>query len=235
MARQPIEIDRDKLLAAVRKLGKEYVSFMLEDAIDLLPPSNLHKIASKYLDVKHLRPDREKETKSNMLAEVKAFEKASLAGEYYESFNVDSKNFMNKSNGTIAWIADCNRLLARCVGHAREGDAAEVCQAFDIIFGLLDRIGDGNEDIIFFADEGGAWQVGVDWDGVLPPWFKVLSAASTPEEYAERITALLERHYAYGRDTMLSVARKIATPEQQKALAGVTARQRGQWRRGPAQ
>ena len=30
-------IDRDKLRAAVRKLGNEYVFYMLDEAIDLLP------------------------------------------------------------------------------------------------------------------------------------------------------------------------------------------------------
>ena len=59
MARKPIQIDRDKLRAAVRKLGNEYVFYMLEDAIELLPPSKLHKIAKKYLDLRRLLPDAE--------------------------------------------------------------------------------------------------------------------------------------------------------------------------------
>jgi hypothetical protein len=83
----------------------------------------------------------------------------------------------------------------------------------------LDYIDEGNDDVIFFADEGGSWQVGVDWDRVLPPWFKVLSATAAPEEYAERITSLLEHHYNYARDKMLVVARKTAAPGQRKALA----------------
>jgi hypothetical protein len=90
VARQAIDIDRDKLRAAIRKLGREYVFYMLDDAIDLLPPAKLHKIVKKYLDLRRLRPDGEKPTKVDLLAEVKAFEKASLAGEYYESFDVDS-------------------------------------------------------------------------------------------------------------------------------------------------
>jgi hypothetical protein len=32
-------------------------------------------------------------------------------------------------------------------------------------------------DVIFFADEGGSWQVGVDWERVLPPWFGAERAA----------------------------------------------------------
>ncbi len=56
---------------------------------------------------------------------------------------------------------------------------AELCAAFDILFGLLDYIDQGNDDVIFFADEGGAWQVDVAWAKVLPSCFRVLSATAT--------------------------------------------------------
>ncbi len=39
MARQPIEIDRDKLRVALRKLDDEHAFYMLNDAIELLPPA----------------------------------------------------------------------------------------------------------------------------------------------------------------------------------------------------
>jgi hypothetical protein len=221
MARESIQIDREKLRAQVRKLGSEYVFYMLDDAIDLLPPAKLHKIVKKYLDPERLRPDAEKAPKPNLLTDVKRFEKASLAGEYYESFDVNSKNYMRKSGGTSAWIAECRRLLDRCVTNAKKGNPTEVREAMDILFGLLTRIDEGNEDVLFFADEGGSWQVGVDWAKVLPAWFKVLSATATPEEFAGRIISVLSRHYHYGRDKMLAVARRTATPDQRKALTNV--------------
>jgi hypothetical protein len=62
MPGEPLEIDRDKLRAAIRKLGNQYVFCMLDDAIELLPPAKLHKIAKKYLDLKRLRTDTEKPT-----------------------------------------------------------------------------------------------------------------------------------------------------------------------------
>ena len=55
MKRKPLQIDRDKLYAAVRKLGNEYVFYMLDDAIELLPPAKLEKLARKYFDAKQLR------------------------------------------------------------------------------------------------------------------------------------------------------------------------------------
>jgi len=91
----------------------------------------------------------------------------------------------------------------------------------DILLGLLNRIDEGHDDVIFFADEGGSWQVGVDWAKVLPVWFKVLSPTSEPQEYADRVMAVVSRHYSYGRDQMLLTARRTATTPQRKALAEV--------------
>jgi hypothetical protein len=216
----PIALDRDKVRAAIRALPTEYVRYMLRDAIDVLPPAKVHGLARKYLDVRRLGPDRgrTKTKKADLLADVKAFEKGSLAGEFYDSFDVNSKNFREMSRGTTHWIAECRRLLDRCVGHAQTKEPASVCQAFGIIFGLLDRLDGGRDDIVFFADEGGAWQVGVDWGTVLPAWFTVLSATTQPEEYAERVAGVLDRHYSYGSTKMLRVARRIATPAQRLAL-----------------
>jgi hypothetical protein len=218
MARESNEIDRDRLRAAVRKLGDDYVRYMLDDAIGLLPPAELHKIAKKYLDLRRLRPDPEKATEATLLADVRLFEKASLAGEYYESFGVNSRNYTQKSAGTSSWIAAFRRLLDRCVASVTKENPAEVREAMDILFGLLNLIDEGNDDVIFFADEGGSWQVGVDWARVLPAWFKVLSISAAPEDFAQRVTALLSRHYRHGRDKMLAVARRTATPPQRKAL-----------------
>jgi hypothetical protein len=211
------QIDRDKLRAAIRKLGNEYVFYMLDEAIDLLPQTKLLKLISRYVDPSTLRPDDK--AKGNLLSDAKAFEKASLAGEYYEDFDVNSKNCTEISMGTRAWIAQCERLLDRCVEQQKKGDPAEVCRAFDIIFGLLDHIDECLDDVIFFADEAGSWQVGIEWDKILPPWFEVLSATAEPDEYARRITELLKHHYRYGIKKMLAVARRIATPAQREALS----------------
>jgi hypothetical protein len=91
----PIALDRDKVRAAIRALPTEYVRYMLLDAIDVLPPAKVHGLARKYLDVRRLGPDRgrTKTKKADLLVDVKAFEKGSLAGEFSDSFDVNSKNF----------------------------------------------------------------------------------------------------------------------------------------------
>jgi hypothetical protein len=225
MSDEPATIDRDKLRAAIRRLGPEYVFYMLDEAIDLLPVAALEGIAKKYIDLSRLRTESNGQTKTTLLADVKAFDRASRAGEYYESFMVDSGNFTAQSTGTTAWIATCHRLLGRCVAEDKVMAPAELRAAFDIVFGLLDYIDQGNDDVIFFADEGGAWQVDVDWAKVLPPWFRVLSVTATPKEYAERITSLIRHHCNYDRDKMLAAASASATAEQREALASISDRQ----------
>jgi hypothetical protein len=197
-------------------MGTEYVFLMLNDAITLLPERKLRKLIAQYLNPHEFRADGAR--KADLLADVRAFQKASLAGKYYQAFAVNSKNYREKSGGTLAWIADCLRLLERCLAQAKKEDPKTVCQAFEIIFSLLSKIDEGNDDILFFADEGGSWQVGVDWENVLPAWFKVLSATAGPSEYAQRITTLLKRHHQYGQIKMLAAARKVATPAQRQAL-----------------
>jgi len=49
-------IDRDKLRVAIRRMGSEYVFYMLDDAIALLLQTKLCKLIARYLNPE-LRPD----------------------------------------------------------------------------------------------------------------------------------------------------------------------------------
>ena len=222
-------IDRDKLRAALRSLGDQYAFYMLYDAIDLIPPAKLEKLVSSYLDVKQLRPDAP--GTQTLLAEARAFDTTSRAGKYYESFNVNSKNFMDESMGTRAFIADCNRLLERCVAQAPKGDPAEIREAIELVLGLLRYIDECHDDVVFFPDEGGSWQVGVDWAKVLPAWFTCLSRTTEPEEYARRVIEVVNEFDKHGRAKQLAAARRIGTDPQRKALQNAsvaTIRKRGE-------
>ena len=91
--------------------------------------------------------------------------------------------------------------------------------AIETIFGLLRHIDEGSDDVIFFADEGGSWQVGVDWRKVLPAWFVCLSAMTDSTEYARRVIDVVDEFVKYDRDKHLTVARRKVSPAQRKALA----------------
>lgn len=215
MEGQPI--DRDKLRAALGKLRPEDLFHMLVEAITLLPQEQLLGLAKPYLNVSTLMEDGK--PKDDLLAAVKAFEKRSLDGEFYEPFDVNWKNCPAQSMGTTAWIAEYRLLLKRCVAEEKLGDPATVRDSFDIIFGLVDLIDKGTDEVLFFADDGGSWEFGEDWHEILPPWFRVLSATAAPEEFAERVLAILNVRCPFDGDKLLAAARTTATPEQAKALA----------------
>lgn len=213
----PGTIDRAKLRTSIRRLTNEYIYYLLDEALDMLPEKKLAKLIGRYLDLRTLRPDSAK--KASLLADIKAFEKASLRGDYYESFAVNSKNYTEVSKGTRSWIAECRRLLDRCVAEAGKNATDETLKAIETIVGLLRHIDKCLDDVIFFADEGGSWQVGVDWNKLFPVWFKCLSSILEPAVYISRVTAIIGEFRAYDRDKHLAIARRVATPAQKRAFS----------------
>ncbi len=143
-----VSIDRGKLRVALERLSARNAFAMLTDALDFVPDQELAKLARRYLDVSQVAPSSPSSPskKKTLLSEIQAFDAASRAGNYYESFNVNSKNYTQKSQGTRTFIAECNRLLDRCVSQAPRGDATEIRQALETLFALLRRIREGHDD-----------------------------------------------------------------------------------------
>ena len=111
---------------------------MLDDAIDLLPQSKLVKLVGQYLDVAKVRPNAK--AKGTLVTEAQVFERASLKGDYYESFNVSSKMRLHVCS---AWRRPRGRAhgspsVAACspMHRGEEGAPAEVRDALERIFGL---------------------------------------------------------------------------------------------------
>jgi hypothetical protein len=215
-------IDRQKLRTAVEGLSREGAASLLDEALDLVPPAKIAKLVGRHIELSKVRPDPR--GRAALLAEVAAFEKASLSGKHYEGFNVNSRNFMQKSEGTRRWIAECRRLLGRCAAAVtKAGDAAALAGAFESLFGMLRRIDQG-EDFVFFANEQGSWQVGVDWRKILPAWFACLSKTTGPEEYARRVIEVVEDFCKHDGAKLWAAARRAGTPAQGRALRAARVR-----------
>ncbi len=210
-------VDLRKLRDYIRtQLDTEQLLSLLDHAIELIPLERLPELIEGVSDPDLLIIDELSEI--TLLEEVRDFHVDSLAGMYYEDFMVNSKNFMDKSRGTINWIAEHGRLMDRCIQESTSGEPDQIRQAFELLFNLLDEIDECRDDIIFFADEAGAWQVGVEWDEVLPGYFTVLAAVAQPKEYAECTLKLVKSHADYNSDQYLKIALEIAKPSQRKAL-----------------
>jgi hypothetical protein len=212
-------IDPDKLRAALQKMSRSDLLIVLGRALDHIPKTRLPELVDGFVSFDTLVATTGKK-KVSLLEKVKAFHEASLRGEYYDAFDVDSKNFMDTSEGTEEWIAECERLFKDVLEFSAEGDRGEARQAFELLFELLRRIDE--DDVVFFADEGGSWQVSVDWPRVLPAWFRCLAATAEPEEYARLVNELIKEFVRRDAPKYLAKARAAATREQKAALAKVS-------------
>ena len=217
-------VDAEKLRGALRRLTRTDLLVVLDRALVHVPKHGIHEVVEGFIAFDQLVVTAGKRTR--VLDKVKAFDNASRRGEYYESFGVNSKNFMEKSEGTEEWIAECERLLEDVLGLVAKGDPSEGRQAFELLFALLRRIDEGEDDIVFFADEGGSWQVGVDWLKVLPAYFRCLSATADPEEYAQITNAMVKDFARHDAPKYMSRARGAATRDQKAALARVVGAQK---------
>ena len=213
-------LDRSKLRDAIRKLGDEYAFYMLHDALELLPERELEKLVGRYLRVDQLRQQDGSGGAEPLLSQVRTFDRESRAGKYYEDFRVNSGNCTVLSTGTRAFIVECHRLLDACVEHvARDGEPGETSEAFELVFAPLRYIDECHDDVVFFADEGGAWQVEVRWEKVLPSWLSCLARVASAEDYATRVITVLEGIDEPLRPGQLRAALERGNADQWTALA----------------
>lgn len=217
-------IDIEKLGVALRRMSRGNLLLVAERAVEIVPRAKLHQLVGDLVRLDDLAEG--KRGTAPLLEEVRRFHDASLEGEYYEDFLVNSKNFMSKSEGTEEFIAEFDRLLGKCVKAAAKTPPAPVREAFELLFALLRQIDEDPDRLVFFADEGGSWQVGVNWREALPPYFLCLAEDASGEDYAREVDRLIRDFSEYERPRHLAAARRVANAEQKAALRRLPARER---------
>ena len=155
---------------------------------------------------------------ASLIDDVRQFHAASVGGEYHEECRGHSNNVYEKSRGTDAFIAEFNRLTRQCIRAAKTAPPLAVREVFELLFDLLRRIDKGNDDIIFFVDEGGSWAIGVDWRAVFPVYFRCVSQTAAARVFAQVVDQVIRDFADFERPTHLHAARRVANPEQKAAL-----------------
>ena len=134
---------------------------------------------------------------------------------------------MEKFEGTEAFIAEFDRLIGKCVRAAEQEPQPPVREAFERLFVLLRRIDDDPDSVVFFADEAGSWQVGVDWRKTLPAYFRCLAHDAAGEDFAREVDRAITDFADYERPRHLAAARRVANAEQKAALRRLPVREKG--------
>jgi hypothetical protein len=209
-------IDREKVRAEARKLDGTGLLVWLDRAIDLLPDEAFPALIADYVWLRDVLAD--KTTQHDLLHMIREFHRDALAGRYYQEFMVNSHNFMQKSRGTEIFIAEHARLVEACLCAERAGDLETAAEGLELLIDLMREIDRFERDIVFFADEAGSWQVGVQWERVLPAWFRSLSPRLDAHEWAGIVVDALNDFAGHQMAEILEAALGAGTAEQRAAL-----------------
>ena len=128
-------IDLERLRVALRRLSRGNLLVIAERATELVPRAKVRALLGDFVRLGELAEP--KSGAAPLLEEVRKFREASQRGDYYEGFDVNSKNFMRKSEGTEAFIAEFDRLVGKCVRAAEKTPGPPLREAFELLFGLL--------------------------------------------------------------------------------------------------
>jgi len=216
--------DLERLRRALRALRRGDLLIIAERAAELVPRAKLGALLGDLVQID--AQTQANEAQAPLWKEVQKFHTAALAGKYYQNFSVNSRNFMERSAGTDAFIAEFDRLLGTCVRAADTGPPGAVREPFELLFGLLRHIDEASDDVIFFADEAGSWQVGVDWRTVFPAYFRCLAGTATADEFATNVDRAIADFADHERPRHLAAARKGASAAQRAALRALSAARR---------
>jgi hypothetical protein len=227
-----LPVDLEKVRAELPRMKRGSLLILVERALELVPRSKLQELlkghikadAPKRADVPKRgdvpkRADAPKQAaKTLVLAEVKRFHSAVVARRYYEGFNVNSKNYREKSPGTLRFIDEFDRIEKLCLKGERQTPPAELRAALELLFDLLEQI-DNGRPIVFFADEAGAWQVGADDKALMLLYIRALSKTADAATYLPCIEAALKKlGLTHDRKAYIDAAKLAVTDEQRKGL-----------------
>jgi hypothetical protein len=203
-------------------MSRGQLLMVAERTIDLVPNETLEAFVGDLVQVPIL--DEGQPGEASLPDEVDKFCEASLLGDYFDSFDVNSKNCLDQSQGTDAFIAEFDRLIRRCLGAAVGGSLTLAREAFERLFALLRRIDEDPDGVVFFADEAGSWQIPVDWRAVLPVYFRCLAEGSPGEAFARAVDGAITDFCHYQRPHQLAEAERVANDEQKAALQRLPSR-----------
>jgi len=153
-----------------------------------------------------------------LLKKVKQFHRDSLAGKYYASFDMNSKNFTHIPEETDEWFEALSDLLENSARLSKQGEHSLAVQCFMPLYELIEAVDSGCE--IVFADELGSWMIPGDQKKFVNAYLRSLAQVSTPEEFTKAAVSLI-REDSCGESffhKVHSTALRVANKEQKNFL-----------------
>jgi hypothetical protein len=115
MTRRPTDLEGVR--RALRGLTRGDLLIIAERAAELVPKVKLKALLGGFVQIEAVAKARS--GPESVLDEARKFHAAGMGRPYFEEFDIKSKNFMEQSNGTQAFIAEFGRLAGKCVRAAQ--------------------------------------------------------------------------------------------------------------------
>ena len=207
-------IDFNAVRAELRAMDRGSLLIIAERALELMPETELHTLLGDFMEFTTPLVDA-----GTLLKEVRTFSDAAMTGLFYEIVEINNRGRQAQSHGTDAFIAEFHRLLRKCIHAAADQDAPSgVCDSFRLLFGLLRHIDEGNDDVLFFADEGSSSDISVHWRTALPPYFNCLAKKLSSQEFARTVNEAITDFVNHDQLWYWEVANNVANDAQRIAL-----------------
>lgn len=210
-------VDFTAIRAELRELERGSLLIIAERAVELVTTDQLNILLGDFV---HLtaRSTEADDAPVSLPDEVRVFYDTAIAGKYYETVEINNRGGQEQSKGTDAFIAEFQRLLQKCIQAAHQEVHAGLRESFEFLFALLRHVDEGNDDVLFFADDGSSLDVGVNWCAALPAYFNCLAKTSSPEEFARTVDKAVMDFVDYDRPWYTDAARKVGSDVQRIAL-----------------
>ena len=211
-----IRMDLSALRRELQALPRGELLVVAQRAIEMLPEAALPALLGDIVRIEQCLQTRARTPP--LFDEVREFNASAMSGQFHDSFDGNQRDWSQQSRGTDSFKAEFNRLLGRCVRQADADAGAMVRESFESLFGLLRHIDECMDDVVFFADEGGSWCIGVDWRKALPAYFRCLALTASPEEFARSVDRVIGDFVEHDRGRFLEHARRAASAAQRAWL-----------------
>ncbi|MFK7984046.1 MAG: hypothetical protein AB8G86_28980 [Saprospiraceae bacterium] len=191
-----MEIDKKILFDGFEKMSKkELIEFLEVVFINLEPKSQRDAFGDLHYELV-----KKEQTPDDLLDDIENFYEKSLAGYYYESFMINSKNFSDVPEETDEWFDELSHYLdfTSYLVEAKNYKIAVKC--FKILFELIDKMEAGEE--IVFAHELGNWMIHANSD-YIENYVIALAQTLSVEEYVAILIPLIKS------DSYFSFANKV--------------------------
>jgi hypothetical protein len=213
-------VDEQEVFAYLQKQKKAVLLDYLHSAFDAM---NAMQRRAVFADTVR-RPTKAPVKGEQLREEISDFRRASLAGEYYAPFDVNSKNFMHVPEETREWCDRFARFLADASQLTGRGEHTQAVACFAVLYELIDALDWGKE--IIFAEEAGSWMIPADKKVWLKAYLTSLAATATPEAFTAAALPLLkwDSGNSFSGQAYAS-ALKVANPQQKTHLQAEVRRQ----------